>query len=86
MQYALALISVKKLLRKCFHLSRYACGTSPTRCCLNMSRTSFQIVHRDLAARNVLVGEGENCKITDFGMARVVQEENIYEQKTKVNE
>ncbi|XP_015773062.1 PREDICTED: fibroblast growth factor receptor 3-like isoform X3 [Acropora digitifera] len=48
--------------------------------------SSRKIVHRDLAARNVLVGEGENCKITDFGMARVVQEENIYEQKTKVNE
>ncbi|XP_067032626.1 fibroblast growth factor receptor 3-like isoform X6 [Acropora muricata] len=45
--------------------------------------SSRKIVHRDLAARNVLVGEGENCKITDFGMARVVQEENIYEQKTK---
>ena len=41
-------------------------------------------MHRDLAARNVLVGEGETCKVTDFGMARDVQEDNIYERKTRV--
>ena len=43
-----------------------------------------QIIHRDLAARNVLVGENETCKLTDFGMERDVQEQNIYERKTKV--
>ena len=37
-----------------------------------------------LAARNVLVGEGEKCKVTDFGMARNVELENVYERKTKV--
>ena len=41
---------------------------------------------RDLAARNVLVGEREACKVTDFGMARNVQQENIYERKTRVPE
>ncbi|XP_015774998.1 PREDICTED: tyrosine-protein kinase receptor Tie-1-like isoform X1 [Acropora digitifera] len=42
-----------------------------------------KVVHRDLAARNVLVGERETCKITDFGMARDVQKENIYERRTE---
>ncbi|XP_022793273.1 tyrosine kinase receptor Cad96Ca-like [Stylophora pistillata] len=45
--------------------------------------SSKSIIHRDLAARNVLVGEDETCKVTDFGMARNVQEENIYERRTK---
>ncbi|XP_022800040.1 tyrosine kinase receptor Cad96Ca-like [Stylophora pistillata] len=45
--------------------------------------SSKSIIHRDLAARNVLVGERETCKVTDFGMARAVQQENIYERKTK---
>ena len=40
--------------------------------------TCPKIIHRDLAARNVLVGEDEVCKITDFGMTRDVQEEDIY--------
>ena len=39
---------------------------------------------KDLAARNVLVGQKETCKVTDFGMARDLQQENIYERKTKV--
>ena len=43
-----------------------------------------KVIHRDLAARNVLVGEGETCKVTDFGMARDVQEDNVYERKTRV--
>ena len=42
------------------------------------------MIHRDLAARNVLMGEKETCKLTGLGMARDVQQERIYERKTKV--
>ena len=45
----------------------------------------LKVIHRDLSARIVLVGEGETCKVTDFGMARDVQEDNIYERKTRVS-
>ena len=43
-----------------------------------------QIIRRDLAARNVLVGEGEKCKVTDFGMSRNVQEDEIYTRKSRI--
>ncbi|PFX15035.1 Fibroblast growth factor receptor [Stylophora pistillata] len=41
-------------------------------------RSDMNIIDRDLAARNVLVGDEDDCKITDFGMARDVWEEDIY--------
>ena len=36
------------------------------------------IIHRDLSAKNVLVGENFQCKVTNFELARVV-DEDIYE-------
>ena len=32
-----------------------------------------QYIHRDVAARNVLVAEGNNVKITDFGLAQLIK-------------
>ena len=37
--------------------------------------------HRDLAARNILVGEYLICKVADFGLARII-DEDIYEERT----
>ncbi|KRX42715.1 Tyrosine-protein kinase Src42A [Trichinella murrelli] len=41
---------------------------------------SQNYIHRDLAARNILVGEGLMCKIADFGLARLIKE-NEYEAR-----
>jgi predicted Ser/Thr protein kinase len=41
---------------------------------------TYNIVHRDLAARNILVTDGGNPKISDFGMSRIL--ERVDEGKT----
>lgn len=40
------------------------------------------ILHRDLAGRNVLVGKDKTCKISDFGFARDVVANRVYEKKS----
>lgn len=44
--------------------------------------SSKGILHRDLAARNVLVGRDKTCKISDFGFARDVVANRVYEKKS----
>ncbi|PFX21978.1 Fibroblast growth factor receptor [Stylophora pistillata] len=51
--------------------------------CVTKTGKKIMIIHRDLAARNVLVGEGEKCKLTDFGMARNVNQDDIYNKTSR---
>ena len=36
-------------------------------------------VHRDLRAANILVGEHCDVKVADFGLARILDQDDIYE-------
>ena len=40
-----------------------------------------RMVHRDLAARNVLISCNLVAKVTDFGLARVLMDYDVYEAR-----
>ena len=39
------------------------------------------IIHRDLALRNILIMSKTVCKISDFGLSRVLEENTYYHVK-----
>jgi len=40
------------------------------------------IIHRDLAARNILIDKERVCKVADFGFARDIVDNHVYERKS----
>ncbi|XP_046393104.1 tyrosine kinase receptor Cad96Ca [Ischnura elegans] len=45
--------------------------------------SSRGIIHRDLAARNVLISANRICKVADFGFARDIAANHVYERKSE---
>ena len=38
-------------------------------------------IHRDVRAANILVGTGQVCKVADFGLARLIEDDEYNAQQ-----
>jgi len=44
----------------------------------------MQVIHGDLAVRNVLLGTDKTAKLSDFGLARKLNDYSVYMKQSKV--
>ena len=42
---------------------------------------NHSFVHRDLRAANVLVGNNLEVKVADFGLSRILEDDEVYEAR-----
>ncbi|XP_077985987.1 uncharacterized protein LOC144440478 [Glandiceps talaboti] len=86
--------NLRDYLRKFRRLADHGIGKTISLTLNDLTRFSWQIaegmsflheskcIHRDLAARNILVDANKVIRIADFGLAKFVGEDEIYEKKT----
>ena len=43
-----------------------------------------KFIHRDLAARNILIGENNVAKVADFGLAKIIEDDEYNPKHGKI--